>query len=63
MRADTSSMTCQHIETISSLQNSSPRVNENVGTWKQNKKLKLKYRLSAQDVAEEKIQQRICWSI
>jgi hypothetical protein len=68
-------LSCQHaairplvdmseaLETISSLQVPPVRGRENVGTWKPNKKIELKHRLSAQHGAEEKIQQRICWLI
>ncbi len=55
-RVDPSSL----IETISSLQSPFFCGSENAGTWKQNKKIKLKHRLSAQDGAEEKIQRKIC---
>ena len=51
------------LETISSLRRADPRVMENVRTWKQNNKIRLNHRLSAQDVAEEEIQHKICWSI
>lgn len=70
MRGDITSRENRHIddlsarlETISSLRRADPRVNENVGTWKLNNKIKLNHRLSAQDVAEKKIQQKICWPI
>ena len=51
------------LETISLLRRADPRVMGNTGTWKLNNKIKLNHRLSAQDVAEKKIQQKICWPI
>ena len=51
------------VETISSLRRADPRVKGNTGTWKLNNKIKFNHRLSAQDVAGEKIQQKICWPI